>query len=203
VGVNVGKHYWFSSRILGGYKVVCDESWFFGTEISSNPFFCKICGQTWTTLDVTGGEAHVYGGVIRLVVDEDSNTSKPTTGIAVKATGPGEVHIHGTGIDVISPLDTNVIALQAVNGGTIHANGTAYNMSTGTGGTITRILNQGGSISAPYVWKQDSIPPDIASENGADMIVDTSGSQPHLLIYSDNCSGTGGPWFDVVTHACR
>jgi len=69
------------------------------------------------------------------------------------------------------------------------------------------------------VWPTGSLPPNATgetggaqSETGQDMFVETDcgsggdcsggGSETHLMIYNSSCS-TAGPWFDVVTGACR
>jgi hypothetical protein len=166
-----------SSRIKAQYTVRCDQSWFFGTEL------LKAVGAAYT-LDVTGSEAHVYGGVIRAKIG----------GTAVHASGAGKVHIHGTGIDVA----TGGTALLAENGGEIHANGVGY--SYPAGGSMTRIANLGGHVHAPYLWEEHASPPNITSVTGADMAVVTDGTQPHLVIYSGNCASK---WFDTSTNACR
>jgi hypothetical protein len=121
---------------------------------------------------------------------------------AATATGSGKIHIHGTGIDVISQSANNIVALAASNGGTIHANAAAYSLKTGSGGTVTRISNNGGHVHAPYLWEQHANPPAILSENGADMAVvtGTADNHPHLVIYDTSCAGK---WFDTSTNACR
>ncbi len=71
-----------------------------------------------------------------------------------------------------------------------------------TGGTATRIQKNGnGGVMAAYLWQESATPPNIVSSNGADMVVvtNTPDGQPHLAIYSDNCSSK---WFDTVTASC-
>ena len=82
-------------------------------------------------------------------------------------------------------------------------------------GKKIRIQNNGGTVRAPYQWMQDNEPPLVETENGADIFVETdcdsSGNctgvaeadqQPHMMIYSSNCV-TFGPWYNMVTNACR
>ena len=211
-----GKHYWFNSRITGrgtspgstAYQSACDESWFFGSEITK-----VASGTAGSEYAVTSlkkrGETHIYGGVVRVI---SQGTASATTLVAIHAENTGIVHVHGTGIDAIGSGANPVVALSAITNGEIHGNQAAYNLSTGAGGTVTRILNNGGHVHAPYVWQEHPQPPSINSQNGADMIVQTgcaangcqnAGTETHLLIYNTNCTGTGGPWFDVVTRACR
>lgn len=99
----------------------------------------------------------------------------------------------------------NIVVLSAATGGTIHANGSSYNLST-VGGTVTRVVNNGGHIHAPYLWEHIPDPatvPNFTSVTGADMTTVTTGTsdgQPHLLIYSTNCASK---WYDSVDKACR
>ena len=201
-GTSRGNHYWYSSKItvspayavLQGYRATCDESWFFGSEITA--ILPGGEGATGTGAVVTNGSGiiHVYGSVLRSFTDGTSTVP------AAKANG-GEIHIHGTGIDVISATGADIVALHALNGGMIHANETAYNLVT-SGGAITRIINEAATVNAPYLWPQNSDVPNITSEHGADMAVvtNTADGQPHLVIYSDNCMSQ---WFDTSTSSCR
>jgi hypothetical protein len=202
VGGSGGKHYWFGSQLVatlgGSYQVACDQSWFFGSEITSKG---PLTFGDVIPLKVSGSELHVYGSVIRALGNGSGAPSDLYTVTAVSATG-GQAHIHGTGIDVIAVngAPAAVTALAASNGAMIHANVSSYNLSTGAGGTITRISNNGGHVHAPYLWEEHQTPPDIASVTGSDMAVVTDGTQPHLLIYSSNCASK---WFDTSTNACR
>jgi hypothetical protein len=224
-GTNTSKHYWFSSRIVTstGQGIAraystCGENWFLGSEITA----IATAGNEAVALVTKSNETHenhVYGSVIRAIANAGvilppAAPSIPGTvkGLVAVAGYGGTIHIHGTGIDVISTAGNQIAALIASNGAMIHANESSYNMSTGTGGKLTRILNNGGDVRAPYLWEQNSQPPSIVSANGADMAVQTNcaasgcqttGTETHLLIYNTSCTGSGGPWFDVVTRACR
>ena len=223
-GSRRGKHYWFNSRIIStglngtsAYKTSCDESWFFGSEITA------IASSTLTdglsAIQASGlGEVHVYGGVIR-ALNTGNGIASGTSYAAISTSDGGIVHIHGTGIDVTSSSASPIVALAASNGGMIHANGAAYNMSTGAGGRVTRIAqdtNPATHVHAPYFWESHPTPqiPNIVNVNadGADMVVQslcaptgcqTAGTETHLLLYNSTCTGIGGPWFDVVTRSCR
>ena len=199
-----GKHYWSNSRITSrtaansstAYYNACDESWFFGSEITAN---ATVSGGQNRTITAVGGEVHVYGSVIRSLSGPGITTSRA---VAVSAVGTGKVHIHGTGIDVISTDANNISALSASNGGEIHANVSSYNLTTGSGGTVTRIRNTGGHVHAPYLWQEHPTPPSIISQDGADTAVVTSatGGTPRFVIYSTACPSK---WFDVGSNACR
>lgn len=211
---NPGKHYWFHSRISGQYSISCDQSWFFGSEIAGETTYAGPGLYDLVAIAVANkGEAHIYGSNIN-ASKSDSGTAIANRHVAVSASGGGKVHIHGTGIDVISNTASNIVALEVGVGGEIHANESAYNMKTAAGGAVTRILNPNnvGHVHAPYVWQEHAQPPGINSQNGADMTVQTgcaangcqnAGTETHLLIYNTSCAGAGGPWFDVVTRACR
>lgn len=204
-GVNRGTHYWFNSRITArtfngaltvAYSDLCDTSWFFASEITATG-----AGQI-LPIRVTG-EVHVYGSVIRALSNSGVIASSMT---AVEATGPGQIHIHGTGIDVISPAANNIIALKATSGAMIHANQAAYNLSTGTGGTVTRIVkdtNTATHVYAPYLWEEHPNPPGVASITGADMAMVTSATSdghPHLVVQDGACISK---WYDAVDRVCR
>lgn len=200
-GTAKGTHYWSSSKITahiwnGGttaYKNACDTSWIFGSEITAIGSSGAVA-----SIKVLGGDVHVQGSVIRAMSETGAVTSEF---IAAQVSGAGTLDIHGTGIDVISPAVNNIVALQATNGGKMSASGSAFNMSTGTGGTMTRIIaNTGGDVNAPYFWQH--IPsPAIISVTGADMAVYTPTSEnPHLVIYDSTCTSS---WFDSYTSLCK
>jgi hypothetical protein len=195
-GVNRGKHYWFGSH-AGNYSANCDDSWFFGSEIAHQ----TSLGENTNALNVNNVEVHVYGSTIR-AANKDINPSYLGAAVtAISASGTAEVHIHGTGIDAISVLGNPVTALSASNGAKIHVNATSYNLSTGTGGTVTRIANNGGHIHAPYLWEEHPAPPNITSQDGADIaVVTTPAGTPSMVIYSTACASK---WFDVGANACR
>lgn len=239
-----GNHYWFSSRIIAdgidlpsnfakGYGINCGQSWFFGSEILA------IGNNPTMGLYVNNGEAHVYGSVIRAIAKPGATFPVPSISTHPQEEGDGlyaalsannaKLHIHGTGIDVISTNSHEIAALMASTGGEIHANGAAYSLETGGNKKIHRLINNTtipGHIHAPYMWEPHTTPPvnagsttnypgnTLVSLDGADMAVETDctstgcpttnpGIETHLLIYNSKCTGPGGTWFDVVTKACR
>jgi hypothetical protein len=215
-GAEQGKHYWYSSKINANaaftiaetYRASCDETWFFGSEVKATiPQGQSINATPGVVSASNNGIIHLYGSNLRSI------SNGVNTPPAASVDQGGEIHIHGTGIDVISNTGSDIVALRAANGGLIHADVSAYVMKTT--GTKTRIDNSGGTVNASYQWAQSNQPPQIVSENGADMTVETNcdgtgchdsdtGIETHLLIYNDNCNVAGhGPWFDVVTGKCR
>jgi hypothetical protein len=141
----------------------------------------------------------VYGSVIRAL---GGGSNQPTL-IAASASNSAEIHIHGTGIDLLTPTASSLIGLTASGSSKIHADGAAFNMSTGSGGTITRILDQttsGHGIHAPYLWSGHDVPPSIISVNGADVAVINEGPASRFVIYNSNCASK---WYDVGNNACR
>lgn len=203
-----GTHFWFGSRFINkaGFGVsrayqTTGDNWFFGSEIvaeaANGAFEVMALGVR------NGGKVHVYGGAIRVSVPNSGSTLGNGSGIkAVYTYGAGtEIHIHGTGIDVISGQGNNVAALIAENGAMIHANETAYNLSTGTGGTIYRIINTAGHVHAPYFWEEHAGPPNIVSVTGADraVITQTDNGHPGMVIYDTSCASK---WYNIGTQTC-
>ena len=226
-GAKRGNHYWLNSKLnstaafsLGTtYQASCDESWFFGSEVTvTAPDGGTPTNGAAVAADGSG-IIHLYGSVLRALIDGPISSSSSLSAAAV---GPlfssdtrvgGEIHIHGTGIDVISETGQDAVVFSAAGNGMIHADASAYNMSTT--GNKTRIKNNGGMVKAPYQWVQNNQPPQVISENGADMFVETNcdanachdvdtGTETHLLIYNESCDFSNhGPWFDIVTRKCR
>lgn len=227
------KHYFFSSRIVTGTDnssnnarayVSCSENWFFGSEITAigGPNSKEVAG-----LVLHNSETHVYGSVIRVISEPGAfpeaagPTSNDTTVkgiVAVSAAKFSDVHIHGTGIDVISHEANDTIALLVRDEiSKMHVIESAFSLSTGSGGKTTRISNANNSphVHASYTWPSAVEPPSVVSISGYDSFIETdcnssgvcvdviaSEQQPHQMIYSHNCSGSN-PWFDTVTNACR
>ncbi len=195
-GSTPGTHYWFNSRLIStvtstsgniAYQAWCDNSWIFGSEITAN-------GGVSNVLDAKH-EIHVYGSVIRALTQYNSTAAYSHNG--------GEIHIHGTGIDMLSTSATNFIALHATDTSIIHADSSAFNLSTAPGGTITRVLDEttsGHGIHSPYLWKGHGNPPSILSSEGSDVAVVNDVAGPRFVIYSNTCASK---WFDVGNNACR
>ena len=201
-GATRGKHYWFSSKLnvipdqgaAFTYFANCDESWFFGSEVKATISGTGVADPRGVVYAKNQGIVHLYGS--NLVSMANIVSGVPA---AAMAENGGQVHIHGTGIDVIDTAGNDIIALKVASNGSIHANASAYNLQST--GTITRLSNTGGSISAPYQWKQNNQPPVIVSEHGADtaVVTDTADGQPHPVIYSTSCVSN---WFDTITGLC-
>lgn len=206
-GAVPGSHYWMGSKLTATaafsiaetYRATCDESWFFGSEVTASVPANAYPASGGAISASAKGMIHVYGSVLRTLIDGPTQGNN-VPAAAVDGTSGGEIHIHGTGIDAISTTGKNVVALVATNNGFLHANQTAYNLSTT--GTKTRIVNNGGHVHAPYLWESHPEAPAVTSVNGADMAVvtNTADGQPHMIIYSSACASS---WFDTVTRACR
>lgn len=198
------KHYWFNSHIEAtphlteatAYLTWCGESWFFGSELVSS---VTASANNVYAIQVNGtGEAHLYGSVVRTLISSSGGGNGPFG--AVYANG-GMIHLHGTGIDMISQIAVPIVALTANAGGMIHANGVGYFLSTAGGATVTRIENDGGTIMAPYLWEEGTAPQNINSADGADMQVITSSTgHPHVIVIDSTCPSM---WFDTATQACH
>lgn len=206
-----GSHYWHSSvlrsnSVFGDLKVYnasCDESWFFGSEITGTVHVDSPTNTSGQVISAKSkGIVHVYGSVIRALIDNENDPTKISVVLAggARASAGGEVHIHGTGIDVICPAGAGAIVHQALSGGLIHANQAAYNLQTT--GQITRILNSGGHIHASYAWEPHPEAPAILSVDGADtaVVTNTVDGLPHTVIYTSICPSN---WYDTSINACR
>lgn len=217
-GCSGSTHYWFGSRInvrtgfgiARGYST-CSISWFYGSEITAT----ATGGSEAIAIIGKGGgnETHFYGGNLRVLAGDGINMQSAAKGdnsagvvkglVAVSAGPQDEIHIHGTGIDVISAEANNTAALLGWNDSFIHASESSYAMKTGAGGTKTRILPYSNTdIRAPHDWHQGTTAPDIVSVTGADNFVDIGGAFPVMYIYNSNCASSGGPWSDL-SGQCR
>ena len=229
------KHYWFNSTIKGmsntkvAYSVACSENWFFGSEITNQSAgsadgirAIQVRKNTDAIYENNTPEVHIYGSVIRVVVPDGAdylniNPSSTGDGKGIYAVGAGlgaEIHIHGTGIDVIgNSVGNNVAALVAADGGMIHAAQSSFVLQTGLGGITHRIINNGGTVMSPYLWEKEVLNRPLQSSNGSDMVVEnvcptTSQScsdaekTPHMMIYKFECNANG-PWWDMTANSCR
>lgn len=207
-----GKHYWFGSKlsatavfsIAETYRATCDESWFYGSEVMVSIPTDAYPASGGAMLASGNGIIHIYGSALRTLINGPGSAAAAAVGL----TGVGgEIHIHGTGIDFTSQTGRDVVALNALNGGMIHANQTAYNPSTS--GTVTRVLNNGGHIHAPYLWEHIPNPSTMQnyiSVDGADQATVIVNGYPHAAIYSAKCTidtNNTAAWYDTVDKTCR
>lgn len=215
-----GKHYWNNSKITAqgssstayrlAYRDACgSENWFFGSELFAEATANQNVAEISGIVQDGQGDTHIYGSVIRAIsstiISANSGifcgieTSRPL--ISAACINNGSIHIHGTGIDVLSmAVNNDIVALVANTGSHIHANNVAYNLDGGIEGSITRILNNGGTVKAPYAWEASSSPPNIISIDGADSaIITNTSSTPQFVIYSATCASK---WFDVGINNC-
>jgi hypothetical protein len=219
-------HYFHGSRIRGtitsGFDPAyvwamfsqCSENWFFGGEIFLDLNAGSHSGQDQVILN-DGGFLEVFGTAIRGRIS-GSRTTGGVQGIQV-SNGPGTTlpvafHSHGANIGLTtSGASMSVVAIIAADDAMVHAPGTAYALTPGSSGSATRVLISSGTphVMAPFQWAADTSPPAVTSVDGEDMYVETdcnssncsSGTQPHLMIYSSAC--TSSPWWDVARNACR
>lgn len=208
-----GTHKFFGSTLKatgtagassGGARAVflniCGKNWLFGSEI--------VLDATTTGAPAlgirsrgTGNEVHLYGSNLRLFSGDGSALPSIT---AIQSVDGAEVHVHGTGIDVIASKPIDVTAITVGSGGVVHASESAYVLKTAAGGNKTRISNNGGHVYAPYLWPSDVTPPSITSQDGSDMAVVTvvggTPTPPRFIVYSTACTSK---WFDVGANTCH
>jgi len=229
-----GNHVWFGSSIKSisatnyyniGYASTCGNSSFYGGEIFSIKEAAAVTPGTLVAVAAKGNQAsiNIYGSLIRSIgmpnsigmgVFSSGNTIALGQGGIVAMDG-AVVHMHGGIISVLSNSSANssLFGVAASNGGMVHTPDTAFGMRPAGTGSAIRVINNGATIHSPFMWPEDSVPPSITSVTGADVFVETdcsstgcqtTGDQPHMLIYSEACGNNGSsPWFDIVTSSCR
>lgn len=223
-------HRWVNSRIVTtgktAYLANCSENWFFATQFETNGegFLSGLRGLTVVGLDqepANRPEVHIYGSNIRVIAAQDASFPTPHSsgdGIGIMAASVGqngELHIHGTGIDVIgNNIPNDIAALAVADNGFIHASQSAFVMQTTAPGRKYRIKNDGGTIKAPYQWADSTSTDAIVSENGSDMVIENlcpdatlacsdNEKRPNVMVYSEACSGSAGPWFNTTRNECK
>lgn len=221
-----GRHNFWGSTVAGGkfgFYAECGETWFYGGEVDafaslSGSFTDKLAG-VWVA---HRGEVHLNGAAVRVSTAGISSGSGTAYGARVGPSGNtfsvpsgyGEFHSHG---GLVSVKTGNLSGVAAVgiqvndNSGAgdarAHTHETAFVV---VGGASSTRLTGGGTFESPFQWEARTSPPAAGgAKNGQDTYVETdcdasgcsSGSDPHLMIYSSSCSTS--PWFDTVRNACR
>lgn len=238
-----GKHMWFSSRIrttglvgsARAYTARCAESWFWGSEISSD--VTDPNASIAFALKADQAEIHLYGSNVSLRLPGAMNAqgyqTQSTGHFLMAAINGSEVHIHGTGLDVIHNgigiadmlyADANPLSH-------FHATASGFNIHVSGAGKVKRLAGPGKRIEAPYTWGESTTAPfsttaegtptvngvgTLISRSGADRYTETDcqpsgncssgGGFPHDMVYLASCTGLAanqGPWFDMTTKACR
>jgi hypothetical protein len=201
----------------------CARNWVFGSDLVARP----VGSPTNNASHIIGvvvahrAELHVFGSNVEV------STAAASSGVITKGTavfvgknannpsaGYGQFEMQGGRIRVDSSSLTGVHAVgvdvDLESGGDASARvvDTATDLAAGSGGTVTRLAGD-GTVAAPFLHPSGTASPATVSFTGQDLFVDTdcassgcnsSGSEPHLLVYSTPCSTK---WFDVVTGACK
>lgn len=236
-----GLHYFFSSRLISvasaasttsGFVSSCSENWIFASDVASlaDPTAPPASVTKWDVVNVNGeGDVRVFGSVLRAVVPGgvQSSGASSVRGAAIgeapadaalgSASTNGVFHMHG---GIIS-LNASGMSLGQVRGLQVSSAGdssghvveTAFALKKPTGGSARRLSGK-LTTPSPFLWPSGDTPPDLISNTGSDLFVETdcsstdcsgAGKQPHLMIYSEPCedSNPGNPWFDTVRGECR
>lgn len=209
---NIGKHTWFSSRIVssGGtqasgsptisraYTATCAESWFWGSEITAygdrgNAF----------AIQAHDAEIHLYGSNVRLLISTTNSSPFSPSGAGglgrylIAALNGSAVHIHGTGLDIVHAMGGTVDMLYTDDNpeSHFHANASAFNIHLSGAGKVNRIRSAGsGRIEAPYQWGEGTQPPltinshGMPSPNGVQTLVSRTGADTYV---ETDCPATG------------
>lgn len=224
-----GKHQWAASKLeteYGNFQRVyystCGDTRFYGGEMTARSSGGMAGGLGLVGVQADGANAavRIAGAAIRVLAMANAGTAIPGQ-FGLIAANSGQVEMTGGIVSVRSESTFNqsVTGASAQSSGLISTPGTAFGLLASGTGTATRLsASDPSAVKAPFVWAADIDPPqskpggsDIVSTNGQDIFVETTcasigcttnGSEPHLLIYNNNCSNAG-PWFDVVTKKCR
>lgn len=220
-------HFFFGNQIEGdgssAFISLCGENWIYGSDIVSRP--TSVGAGAPTPLVVGGkGDVRVFGSTIRMLTDEipdGTQTSLNYIGVLVGKgdvlggpPGTGTFHMHGGIISVNASnlVEAGATGIHVIPGGNalVHTPGAAFTVLPGQNGQRTRIS---GNAQSPFQWPAGSTPPDLVSENGSDLFVETdcfsdgacdetpAGGESHLMIYDESCGSD--PWRNVNTNACR
>jgi hypothetical protein len=228
-----GRHEFYSSRLhttaasgsSWGYYTACGDSWFWGSEIAAQGNGAGSVNGVRAAS--TAGKVHIYGSSVRVIGDVTNPANGEMRGL--NAVNGGTIHFHGGEIAVrhenpsVGQSVTGAAASGA--GSLVHAIDTSFGLLPAGSGTATRLAaSSGGSVQAPFRWPSGILAPTpgdasgtkhITSLNGEDSFTETDcgiagcqseGANPHLMIYSNSCTGQGasqGPWFDTATQKCR
>lgn len=219
-----GIHYFHSSRVraagvgtnyVSPFTSNCGENWFFGGEILAD--VSGSAGNVWLVTVIQQGDVRLFGTAVRgRILPGGSVVNYRGVFVDLGA----KFHSHGSIINVSAEgatVNTDVYGLVVGFFGAAfaHTPGTTWVLKPGLAGSATRIqtIASGAVAHSPFLWQSGTTPPDISSQTGSDLFVetdcDTGGCvsvgtppEPHLLIYSNACT-VAGPWFDVVTGGCR
>jgi hypothetical protein len=158
------------------------------------------------------------------------NTGPASSVSGLVARSGGVIHIHGGEVTVRAEnpaVNTGVIgAVSNGAGSLVHTHMTSFGVLPSGAGLATRLMTEnGGKVESPFTWTAGVLAPTPGDSTGSKHIVSldgqdtftetdcpinagcqTSGSYPHVMVYSSTCSGAGaskGPWFDQTTNKCR
>lgn len=211
-----------------GFIVHCGEHWFYGGEIVSTqeaPAPQAIYEATGVKVE-PWGDFRAFGASIRANIGDSPGQAYdvPIRGVQVKKNGTFHMHggiVNADASDAAFFNATSVVGLEvAADALVAHTPGTAFFVQSAAFGTATRLLGAAPAARSPFLWPPGDDPPanaslaspQVVSVQGADLYVerdcdasgdcDGSGTEPHLMVYSEHCTA-GGSWFDIVTGRCR
>lgn len=211
------------------YYAECGATWLYGSEVrvqananSITPLF------GYTGIGVSHrGDVRVYGSAVRVGgsafpwVSSAAGVRVGPSGNSGTPDGSGTFHMHGgvIAVDTSAAAGIDVVGLLVNDAGGSgdamgHTPDTGFMVKGGAGADVARVAGD-GHVMSPFLWQSGSAEPvsGLQSLTGQDLYVETdcdasgdcSGSgtpplQPHLMIYSANCTSR---WLDSVTGSCR
>lgn len=211
------------------YASQCGETWFYGGEIHAiNDGTPLAVGAV--AANASSGEIRIFGSAIRVTsANGAGQLPNPLFGYGgLFAANGGKIHMHGGIVSVDASgvnIEQDVYGVRThfkdgVPEGFIHTPDTAFALKAGGTGAIKRIIGTGAQ--SPFTWPPGTEPPKaqsgshLVSLNGSDMYIETDcdstgncetaaveTQRPHIMIYTDSCNGSGGPWFDSTINACK
>lgn len=209
-----------------GFISFCGESWLWGSDVVAHTGGSGV--DETVAVDLNGSsDVRIFGSSVRAVGHADMEAGSTVWGVRLGVTtanesppGNGRFRMSGGLIsaDASNGGDVDAVALHVGGDGFASTPATGFAVEAGSSGTATRVSADsapGPDVGAhsPFHWEPGTAPPAIVSETGADLFVETDcqgagqacsgGSQAHLMVYDASCTGSGGPWRDMVGGACR
>ena len=215
-----------------GYYAQCGQTWLYGSEVLVDFDDDAQLSQAQVVAPIAvahRGDVRLFGSAVRLNMTTTRTVPEihgvligdPLDSTQGTQAGFGEFHMHGGIVSISAPGHAGTTYgveadahLQTSNPQRAFAHTLGTSFIVNAGGPVERAAGS-GRLLTPFLWQSGTDEPiaGMKSLTGRDMYVETDcstssctgGGDSHLMIYQESCdtTGTGGPWFDTVTGACR